>query len=144
MSSEIDLYRGNVPHGNGAYEYADWSSSQSTITVTAGVTTEIYVNRIRFIAAKAFSISAGTIVIAGGEFSHTVDAPFELYTISDPYILKNQVLEASNEYIVGEIKFNPPIVLGVGESFTITPTGLTMSGALHWAIEYWEDTPATS
>lgn len=143
MSSEIDLYRGNVPHGDGAYKYADWSSAQSIITITAGVSTEIYVNRIRFIAGLAFAMSAGTIVIAGGDFTHTVSSPFELYTISDPFVLKNQILASTDQYIIGEIKFNPPIVVGSGETFTITPTTLTMTGDLHWAIEYWEDTPAT-
>ena len=143
MASEIDLYRGNVPHGDGAFEYADWSSAQATVTITAGVSTEIYVNSLRFVAASAFSISAGTIVIAGADFSHTVSSPFELYTISDPFVLKNQVLAASDQYIIGEIKFNPPLVIDSGSTFTITPTGLTMTGDLHLAIEYWEDTPAT-
>ena len=147
MSSEIDLYRGNVPHGDGAFEYADWTSSQSTVTITAGTSTEIFVNRLKFIAASAFAISAGNIVIAGDNFTHQVDSPFELYTISDPFVLKNQVLAASDQYIIGEIKFNPPLVIDSGEAFTITPSiapALSMSGALHWTIEYWEDTPATA
>jgi hypothetical protein len=147
MSSEIDLYRGNVPHGDGDFETADWTSSQSTVTITAGTSTEIFVNTVRFIAASAFAISAGNIVIAGGGRSHQIDSPFELYGMSDPFILKNQVLAASDQYIIGEIKFNPPLVIDSGEALTITPStapALSMSGALYWTIEYWEDAPATA
>ena len=143
MSSEIDLYRRNVPHGDGAIEYADWSSAQATITVTAGTSTEIYVNRVRFIAGLAFAMSAGSFTIAGDEFSHQVDSPFELYAMADTYTLKNVILESTNQYIVGEIKFNPPLVIDSADTFTITPNTLTMTGDLHLAIEYWEDTPAT-
>jgi len=144
MSSEIELYRGNVPHGDGGFEYADWSSSQNTVSVTAGTGKEIYVNSVRFIASTSLSMSAGSFTLAGGNFSHQIDAPFELYALSDPFVLKNEVLEGSNQYVIGEIKFNPPVVVSAGSSFTITPSGLTMSGALHWGIEYWEDSPATA
>lgn len=144
MSSEIDLYRANVPHGNGAYEYADWSSAQATVTLTAGTTTEIYVNRVRFIAAEDFAISAGTIDIAGDEFTHSIGGEFELYALADPYTLKQIQLDGATDFNVGEIKFNPPLVIDSGQTFTITPTGLTMANELHWAIEYWEDTPATA
>lgn len=142
MSSEIDLYRSNVPHGDGAYEYADWSSAQSVITITAGTTTEIYVNRVRFIAEASFAISAGTIDIAGGDFSHSISGEMELYAISDPFSLKSIQLDGANDFNVGEIKFNPPIKVSSGETFTITPNTLTMANDLHWAIEYWEDVPA--
>lgn len=147
MSSEIDLYRRNVPHGDGEIEYADWTSSQTTVTITAGVSTEIFVNRLRFIAGLAFAMSAGSFTIAGDELSHQVDSPFELYTMADTYTLKNEILESTNQYIIGEIKFNPPLVLDSAQSFTITPSvapALSMSGALHWAIEYWEDAPASA
>lgn len=138
-ASEIDMYRSNVPYGDGKFQYADWTSAQNTVTLTAATSINVYVNRLRFIAAQAWTLTVGSFTIAGNEFSHQVDSVMELYTISDPYLLNNVTnLEGANDYIVGEIKFNPPIYIATGSSFTITANTLTKSGALHWAIEYWE------
>jgi hypothetical protein len=143
MSSEIDLYRANVPHGVAKYEYADWSSSQTTVTLTAGTSTEIYVNRLRFIAIDTMTITAGSIDLAGGEFTHSVSSHWELYGLADPFSLRYIQLDGTNDYVIGEIKFNPPIVVDSGETFTITANTLTKANALHFVVEYWEDTPAT-
>ena len=147
MSSEIDLYRGNVPHGDGNFEYVDWSTTFATVTITAGTSKEIYVNTINFIAANAMAFSAGSFTLAGGGFSHTVNSVMELYGIADPFTLKVETLEGSNNYVVGEIKLNPPVVVDSGNSFTITAStspAFAKTGAFHLITKYWEDVPATS
>ena len=145
MASEIDMYRDNVPHGVVVLESDDWTSSQSTITATAAAGKVLYINSVGFIIDDTASASAGSIDLAGGDFSLSVafgDCFAEFFILADPFTLKVLRIDGTNDVVVGEIKFNPPVQVVAGSTFTITPNTLTMTAGtagVFFAIKGWTD-----
>lgn len=147
MVTEQELYEDNVPHGTMVLEFDDWSSSQATITVEADTGTILYVSAIRFIVDDAASITAGSIDIAGDNFSFTfgnTDGEFmKLFTMADKSTLQLITLNDGTDYVmVGELQLMPPEQVVAGNSFTITPNTLTMTtgnAGVYFGIVGWTD-----
>lgn len=145
MASEIEMYRDNVPHGVVVLEHDDWSSTQSVITATAAAGKVLYVSSVGFIIDDGASATVGSIDLAGGDFSLSVafgDCFATFFTLADPFTLKVLRIDATNDVVVGEIKFNPPVQVVAGSTFTITPNTLTMdagTAGVFFSIKGWTD-----
>lgn len=145
MASEIEMYRDNVPHGVVVLEFDDWSSAQSVITATAAAGKVLYVSSVGFIIDDGASATVGSIDLAGGDFSLSVafgDCFGTFFVLADPFTLKVLKIDATNDVVVGEIKFNPPVQVVAGSTFTITPNTLTMdagTAGVFFSIRGWTD-----
>lgn len=149
MSSEIDLYRNNVPDGNMIIGFGDWSSTQTEISVTASAGKKVYVSIIGFSIDDGATITAGkieakndTTVIFSVDQGATVSEDFtKFFALSDPFSLKVLRLDGTNDAITGEIRFTPPVQVISGKSFTLTATSLTITAGAFgpfFTIKGWE------
>lgn len=146
MSTEYELYEANVPHGTMVLGFGDWTSAQSTITVTTATGMINYISSVEFIVDDAASISAGSIDLAGGNFSLSLGAtnPFEsLYAHAEKSTLQLVSLDGTNNFMVGEIRFMPPEPIVELGTFTIIPNGLTLgvgTTVVMFVVKGWTDT----
>lgn len=146
MSTEYELYEANVPHGTMVLGFGDWTSGQSIITVTTGQGMINYIASMEFIIDDAASISAGSIDMAGGDFSLSLGTtnPFEtLYAHAEKSTLHLVSLDGTNNFMAGEIRFMPPEPIVESGTFTITPNGLTLGvgdTVVMFVVKGWTDT----
>jgi len=149
MSTEGQLYRDNVPHGNNVIAYGDWSSAQDTITATAGDSKVMYISSVDFIIDDGASLDTDDITIAdsGNEIDDivldTISGFMKLYTLADKQTITFMKVDATNEAVLGELRFMPPVTVAAAGTFTITP-GDTLAVTpgtigIHFAIRGWED-----
>ncbi len=157
MSTEFELYEENVPHGEPVLAFGDWSSTQTTITATASVGKTMYISSVGFIIDDAATITTGYIditnnsvtVIKVDQAATVSEDVTKLFAFADPFSLKFMKIDASNEVIIGEIRFNPPVQVIAGNDFSIeassAPTFAITPGAVgpFFTIKGWEDTPTT-
>lgn len=147
MSTEGELYRDNVPHGDNVIAYEKWTNAaHATITVTTGTSNVVYISGIDFIIDDAATIDTDgfTIADSGSEIDDiVVDDLMKLVTLADKQTLKFMKVDATNEALVGEIRFTPPVTVAASGTFTITPgeTFAITEGAVgvHLAVRGWED-----
>lgn len=143
MVTEIELYQDNVPHGDVVLKYGDWNSSQDDIEVTASVGNTLYVSSISFAIDDSAAITAGSISIAGGNFSLSITDLNMLFMYASSMSVKRITFNGSDYVTMGEILFYPPVQITEGDSFTISANGLSLTtGAVgpFFAIRGWEDT----
>lgn len=145
MSTEYELYEANVPHGVMVLGFGDWTSGQSTITVTTETGKINYISSVDFIIDDAADITVGSIDLAGGEFSLSLGTtnPFEtLYAHAEKTTLQRISLDGTNYFMVGELRFMPPEPIVEAGTFTITPNGLTLTTGdtvVMFVVKGWTD-----
>lgn len=145
MSTEYELYEANVPHGVMVLGFGDWSSGQSAITVTTDQGKINYISSVDFIIDDAADVTAGSIDLAGGEFSLSLGTtnPFEkLFAHADKTTLQRISLDDTNYFIVGELRFMPPEPIAEAGTFTITPNSLTLTTGdtvVMFVVKGWTD-----
>lgn len=154
MSTEGQLYRDNVPHGNNILAYDNWSSTRNTITVTANTGKVVYISSVDFIIDDGATITAENITIADSGTKLTdivldsINDFNQLFALADKSTLRLVRLDGTNDAMVGELKFMPPIQVAASGTFTITPhASLTLTPGdlgVHFLIRGWEDDVANA
>ena len=145
--TEGQLYRDNVPHGDNVLAYGNWTNAlHDAITATADASMVMYVSGIDFVIDDAASVDTEYFTIADSDDEIediVIDDVMKLITHLDKQTIQFMKVDATNEAIVGEIRFAPPVKVAAASTFTITPSAsfVMTDGVLglHMLVRGWQD-----